>query len=82
MKADNDEQRISKLKNYFEKRDDVDLLILNRTAASMADSAIRGIPLAIKDQSLRLKFARIVSGAAEEYRYFVDDYYKIVQRSN
>lgn len=61
--------------------DNVDLLILNRAPASIAETAIRGIPLIIKDFSLFLKFMIIISQEAEDYRSFVNDYFAISQRS-
>ncbi|ODS34404.1 MAG: hypothetical protein SCARUB_00414 [Candidatus Scalindua rubra] len=59
----------------------VDLIVLNRIAASIAATAIRGIPLVIKDYDLWLKFMLIITQEAEDYREFVDDYYAISQRS-
>lgn len=61
--------------------DNVDLLILNRAPASIADTAIRGLPLAIKDQRLQLRFMLAVSREAEDYRTFVDEFYAISERS-
>ena len=63
------------------KTDDVDLIVLNRIAASIAATAIRGIPLVIKNYDLWLKFMLIITQEAEDYREFVDDYYAISQRS-
>lgn len=63
------------------KTDDVDLIVLNRIAASIAATAIQGIPLVIKDYDLWLKFMLIITQEAEDYREFVDDYYAISQRS-
>jgi predicted nucleotidyltransferase len=63
------------------KTDDVDLIVLNRIAASIAATAIQGVPLVIKDYGLWLKFMLIITQEAEDYRVFVDDYYAISQRS-
>lgn len=63
------------------KTDDVDLIVLNRIAASIAATAIRGIPLVVKDYGLWLKFMLIITQEAEDYREYVDDYYAISQRS-
>lgn len=63
------------------KTDDVDLIVLNRIAASIAATAIQGIPLVIKDYDLWLKFMLIITQEAEDYRVFVDEYYAISQRS-
>lgn len=63
------------------KTDNVDLVVLNRAPASIADVAIRGMPLAIKDHGLRLRFMLIVTREAEDYRRFVSEFYAISQRS-
>lgn len=63
------------------KSDSVDLVVLNRAPASIADTAIRGIPLVIKDRRLFIEFTLIISRQAEDYRNFVDEYYAISQRS-
>lgn len=41
---------------------------MNRAPASVAASAIRGMPLAIKDWRLYLRFMEIVTSLAIEYR--------------
>lgn len=61
--------------------DNVDLIVLNRAPASIAETAMRGAALTIKDEWLRLKLMRILTGAAEEYRRFVKDFYELSQRS-
>ncbi len=61
--------------------DDIDLLVLNRAPASIAETAAGNTPLIVKDHSLWVRFLRIVSDAAEEYRAFVDQFYAIAQRS-
>ncbi len=63
------------------KTDNVDLLVLNRAPADVADEAINGIPIVIKDRDLWLNFMLIVTREAEDYRNFVDEYYAISQRS-
>lgn len=62
--------------------DQVDLIILNRTAANIADSAIReGMPLVIKDRKLYLEFLLNVSGEAEDYRKTIREYAEVYWRS-
>ena len=61
--------------------DAIDLVVLNRAAASVADAALRGMPLVIKDFGIWLKFMNIVTSAADEYRRFVDEFYAVAQRS-
>lgn len=63
------------------KTDKVDMVVLNRAPSSIADTALRGIPLAIKDYRLLLRFMLIISREAEDFRGFVNDYYQISQRS-
>lgn len=62
--------------------DEVDLVILNRCPANIADSAIRGLPLVIKNKWLYLEFMLLITRVAESFRQFVFDYYKISQRSH
>ena len=64
------------------KTDNVDLVVLNRAPANIADSALRGTPLVIKDRSLFLDYLLRIKREAEDYRQFVDDYYEILQRSS
>ncbi len=52
-------------------RREVELLVLNRVSATVAASAIRGIPLAIKDWRLYLDFMEVVTEVAEDYREMV-----------
>lgn len=61
--------------------DNVDLIVLNRAPASIADAAVRGIPLVIKDDNLWLRFMLIVTREAEDYHRFVSEFYAISQRS-
>lgn len=62
--------------------DDMDLVVLNRIPASIADSAIRGTPLVIKNRWLYLEFMLLITREAEDYRQFVFDYYEISERSH
>src|SRR3990172_2088717 len=63
------------------KTDNVDLVVLNRAPISIANSAIKGNPLVIKDYRLWLEFMLIASREAENYKEFVDDYFEISRRS-
>ena len=49
-------------------RKEVELLVLNRVSASVAASAIRGIPLVRNDWGLYLDFMEIVTREAEDFR--------------
>lgn len=61
--------------------DNVDLVILNRAPASIADTAIRGEAFVVKDRALWLRFMLLITKLAEEYRIFAREYHEIVQRS-
>lgn len=54
---------------------EVELLVLNRAASSIADSAISGVPIIIKDRSLYLDFMLRVTSEAIDFREFVKDYW-------
>jgi predicted nucleotidyltransferase len=54
---------------------DVELLVLNRVSASVAASAIRGMPLAINDWGLYLDFMEVVTSEAEDFTtFYINDY--------
>lgn len=61
--------------------DKIDLILLNRAPASIADAAIHGEPLVVKDRGMFLDFMLIITRAAEDFRAFVRDYYAIYERS-
>ena len=46
---------------------EVELLVLNRVSASVAASAIRGVPLAINDWGLYLDFMEVITHEAEDF---------------
>jgi predicted nucleotidyltransferase len=50
---------------------EVELLVLNRVSASVAASAIRGIPLVINDWGLYLDFMEVVTSEAMDFREFL-----------
>jgi len=47
---------------------EVDLLVLNRAPATVADSAIRGKPILIKDWGLYIDFMLVVTSEAIDFR--------------
>lgn len=63
------------------KTDNVDLVVLNRAPASIAETASDGLPLIVKDWNLWRRFRRIVTQEAEDYRSFVSDFFAISERS-
>lgn len=54
----------------FLKRE-VELLVLNRAPATIAASALRGIPLVIRDWSLYLDFMEVITEEAEDFMNLV-----------
>ena len=47
---------------------EVELLVLNRAPATISASAIRGIPIAIRDWGLYLDFLQVVTTEAADFR--------------
>ncbi len=50
---------------------EIEMLVLNRVSATIAASAIRGVPLAINDWGFYLDFMLIVTREAEDFREMV-----------
>ncbi len=61
--------------------DNIDVVVLNRISAMLADTAIRGIPLVIKDRRLWLEFMLKVTSQAIDFRRLAKDYTEIYWRS-
>lgn len=60
----------------------VDILVLNKVPSLIAFDAVHtGIPLVIKDPSLYLRFLLMINSAAMDFREFIEDYWRIEQRS-
>jgi predicted nucleotidyltransferase len=57
-------------------RKEVELPVLNRVSASAAASAIRGIPLSIRDWGLYLDFMEVVTDVAEDFTELIINDYK------
>ncbi|MBI5969667.1 MAG: nucleotidyltransferase domain-containing protein [Deltaproteobacteria bacterium] len=56
---------------------EIEMLVLNRVSASVAASAIRGIPLAINDWGLYLDFMDVVTREAEDFMaFYINDYFE------
>lgn len=56
---------------------EVDLIVLNRAPATIAESAIRGVPILIKDRGLFIDFMLRVTAIAEDFRNFIEDYWML-----
>jgi len=56
---------------------EVDLIILNRAKAVLADEAIRrGMPLVVKDRSLFFEFFCLITDEAEHFRGWIETSYR------
>jgi uncharacterized protein YutE (UPF0331/DUF86 family)/predicted nucleotidyltransferase len=60
---------------------EVDLVVLNRAPATVADVALRGVPLVIKDRGRWLEFMLAVTREATDYRDLARDYAQVYWRS-
>lgn len=56
---------------------EVDLLILNRAAATVAESALRGIPIIIKDRHIYMDFLLRITSEAIDFRGWVEGYWNL-----
>jgi len=56
---------------------EVDLIVLNRAKAILADEILRkGYPIVIKDRGIFLEFFCIISDEAEDMRNWLESYYR------
>jgi uncharacterized protein len=56
---------------------EIDLIVLNRAPATVSDSALRGIPIVIKDRGSHLSFLLRVTSEAIDFREWVEHYWRI-----
>ena len=54
-------------------RKDVDLIILNTAPPLIAQAALKGKPIVIKDHALYLNYLLETSGEAEDFSFFLQD---------
>lgn len=59
---------------------DVDLLVLNRAVPTVADSAIRGVPIIIKDRNLYMDFLLRITFEAMDFRQWVDGFWTLKEQ--
>lgn len=71
---DGENQIWSQLQKILNK--EVELLVLNRAPASIAASAIRGVPLTINDWGIYLDFMEVITDLAEDFEEFILRYYE------
>lgn len=64
------------------KTDNVDLIVLNRAPANLCASAIKGLPLVIKDRRIFLEFMLAVSRQAQDYQQTASEFAQIYWRSH
>jgi|APFre7841882654_1041346.scaffolds.fasta_scaffold48404_2 predicted nucleotidyltransferase len=56
---------------------EIDLLVLNRAPATVADAVLRGIPIVIKDQNLYMDYLLRITSEAIDFRACVEDYWRL-----
>lgn len=59
---------------------EVDLLVLNRAAPNVADSALKGVPIIIKDRNLYLDLLLRVTSEAIDFRDWVESYWRLKEQ--
>ena len=61
-------------------KSDVDLLVLNRATPTVADSALRGLPIVIKDRNLYMDFLLRTTSEAIDFRQWVEAYWALKEQ--
>jgi hypothetical protein len=56
---------------------EIDLLVLNRAPATVADAVLRGIPIVIKNQNLYMDYLLRITSEAIDFRACVEDYWRL-----
>jgi len=59
---------------------EVDLLVLNRAVPGVADNALRGIPIIIKDRSCYMDFLLRITSEAIDFRQWVESYWRLKEQ--
>lgn len=59
---------------------EVDLLVLNRAPATVADSALKGIPILIKNHEVYMDFLLRITSEAVDFREWVNDYWRLKEK--
>ena len=59
---------------------EVDLLVLNRAPAIVADSALKMVPIIIKDRSLYIDFLLRITSEAIDFREWIEGYWSLKER--
>jgi uncharacterized protein len=56
---------------------EIDLLVLNRAPATVADAALRGIPIIIKSRNVYMDYLLRITSEAIDFRACVEDYWRL-----
>jgi hypothetical protein len=59
---------------------EVDFLVLNRAPATVADTALKGLPIVIKDRKRYMDFLLRVTSEAIDFREWVEGYWRIKEK--
>lgn len=59
---------------------EVDLLVLNRAHATVAETALSGIPILIKDRNVYMDFLLRITSEAIDFREWLDGYWKLREK--
>lgn len=59
---------------------EVDLLVLNRAFPTIADSALKGIPIIIKNRNLYMGFLLRITSEAIDFRQWVESYWDFKEK--
>lgn len=59
---------------------EVDLLILNRATPTIADSALRGIPIIIKNHNVYMDFLLRITSEAIDFRQWIESYWNLKEK--
>ncbi|MDI6704280.1 MAG: nucleotidyltransferase domain-containing protein, partial [bacterium] len=59
---------------------EVDLLVLNRASATIAESALKGIPIIIKDHSFYIDFLLRITSEAIDFRDWIESYWSLKEK--
>ena len=66
------------IENIIEK--EVDLLVLNRATPTIADTALRGIPVIIKNRNIYLDFLVRITSEAIDFREWIEHYWNFKEK--
>jgi len=56
---------------------EIDLLVLNRAPATVADAALRGIPIIIKSRNVYMDYLLRITSEAIDFRACAEDYWRL-----